>query len=533
MMENPIPPHSTRPGFTGSRASLIAGAILAGIAAYWLITLMGSFRDLPPCEIVCSGCDMALYQAHELMTREPDLFRRDRLFVVHHAIYPQAYSHAMNFLNDLTENRWTTIRIALGAMGFLFLAGCFLLNQRVIGNPIVAAMATLLAAFTRRGYPIWGLPSLKPNEIVGAASPLLLYLLYRGLSERWLIQIFTLLAAVLTYTHPPTGFLLLAIGAGTYAWLGRTGSHYREGLIHSALILPVVLFPLVLKHATMIQKAPSLEILLVRADLTFFPTRGTVLVAASTLLAPLLLALLIYPRIRQRLTAGARRFIETTVVLAMILSLASSITYVWPGLSRFALWFASRYAYFSIFAVIALGLWHWRDFGGGRGALIWLAAFALLLNLDTKAVNAMQALRHRAREGQAAAVPTGNDASTRCYLAEAGAWVQAHTARDDLILVPPHEANAGFRVLSRRAIVVSDKDGGACAYDGISGPEWLARMKDVEPAYRDGSRTALESVARKYEAQYILISRKADTPPEGSVFQNDYWIIWPTHIPVP
>jgi hypothetical protein len=507
--------------------------ILLGLTGFWLFEINEIGRDQPPCETVCKSCDMALYQAHELKTRDPELFRRDSLFEIHHSFYPQTYARVMNFLSDVSGSRWTAMKIVLLVLGLLFISGNFLLNRRLAGDAVVASVATLLAATDPVGYPTWGFPHLKPNEFVGAATPLLLYCLYRGLRERGFIQLFFLVAAGLAYVHPPAGLLLLMMGIGTYLLLGSRGPFYREGLLHSFLILAVTLTPLVLKHAGSILTPPPLSLLLARSDLTFFPTKGTILIAAGELLAPLGLALLIYPKVRSKLTPDVRSFIEVIALLALGLSVASGLTYLWTSLARLVLWTANRFAYMSVFLVIALGLRHWRVFSRPVAAFIWLAAAGLALDLDSRGVNEFLSLRrrlsHRSETAQASA---GRNWATSCSLPEAAAWALEHTQRDDLFLIPPAEADAGFRVLSRRGTVVTDKDGGASAYDGTTGHEWLERMKDVEAAYRAGSREALQIAAAKYGAQYILVSRKGDTPTGDAVFMNDAWIIWPTHIPV-
>lgn len=524
---------------SAGQARGLAFAVLFGLTAFLGWYAAGPGRNAPPCESVCRRCDSAIWQALEHKLAEPRLFTRDRIFALQYPLFPRPFGHAMNFLARLTGRYTTAQSVAFWILGAAFLAGLFLLNQAVGRSWTATAVAALLAALVARGGPSWSWPHLKPSEVVGAFSGLALYLLFRGLRERGLVELFALLAVGLVYVHPPSGLVLLGLGALTYLTVARRESRFREGALGAGAISLLGLLPLVLAHGdSVVQAGPSIRVLLARADYSFFPTKATILLAMAQLVAPVAVALWLLPVARRHLPDLNGRFLVTVGTLALLLGVASGLTYAWTSLGRYTLWGATRYAYFPAFLVIALAVAHRAELPPRRRLLVMLAALALAAGLDNRGVQFIQSLRHppgaAADRAPAEAAPERPERATpNCDLAEAATWAQQHTDRDALFMVPPQDVDAGFRVLSHRALVVADKDGGNSKYDTYVAHEWDERMAVVTAAYRDGSRAALRAAARRYEAQYVLEAARPGLNTADADFLNTRWVIWSTGLPVP
>jgi hypothetical protein len=108
-------------------------------------------------------------------------------------------------------------------------------------------------------------------------------------------------------------------------------------------------------------------------------------------------------------------------------------------------------------------------------------------------------------------------------LADIETWARTQTPRDALFLTPTGMAN--FRSGSERAIVGDWRDGTQLYFSSAFGPEWFSRLRDLEPhlmltpdsarliARGDSLETldddALAALAKKYDAQYIVLPKDA------------------------
>lgn len=106
-------------------------------------------------------------------------------------------------------------------------------------------------------------------------------------------------------------------------------------------------------------------------------------------------------------------------------------------------------------------------------------------------------------------------------LADIETWARTQTAPDALFLTPTGMAN--FRIGSERSIVGDWRDGTQLYFSSAFGPEWITRLRDLEPRLMlapDNARLIsrgeslatldddhLADLAKKYNAQYIVLPK--------------------------
>lgn len=103
-------------------------------------------------------------------------------------------------------------------------------------------------------------------------------------------------------------------------------------------------------------------------------------------------------------------------------------------------------------------------------------------------------------------------------------FVQANTERSALILVPNDMEMGGFRIFSRRKVLVCYRDCGVVGFSYPAALEWQQRLKDVEhfKVFVDGDiKPALANAIFKYKANYIVFMRYLK-PQANSVIEPVY-----------
>jgi hypothetical protein len=228
--------------------------------------------------------------------------------------------------------------------------------------------------------------------------------------------------------------------------------------------------------------------------------------------------------------------------------MAASV-YLDTGLVKFMFHGATLITFFPVFAGIAIAARHWKLYRPFGRAVLAAGLVAVVLNLDTVAVREAEFLKNEFRAAGAVdlrilgksverlqdMLPGSSSDDTDegptqpsddlSYLAAAGTWVDENTPIDALLVVPPRDVNAGFRVLSRRATVVVHKDGGNSKYSNVIAQEWRERHMAVTSAYDTGTWQALRAVAQRYGAEIVLAPRDVEIPSASILYSNAAWIV--------
>jgi hypothetical protein len=156
----------------------------------------------------------------------------------------------------------------------------------------------------------------------------------------------------------------------------------------------------------------------------------------------------------------------------------------------------------------------------------------LMDRIQPRLIAAVQGLRQPEAPSGAPAVE-GADSPPRprryddssCTIADAGRWIDANTPRSSLIVVPPVDVNSGFRVISRRSLVVVDKDGGNSKYSNSIAMEWTERTRVIDAAYAAGTWEALDRAAQTFGAELILVPTTTQVPAAAVLHGNDEWVV--------
>jgi hypothetical protein len=506
---------------TSKNRRYIALLLLIWTIFYVIIDNYYNIRDVDEHYLVCDSCDLVVYRTLEMKLEDPKLFVNDRLFALQYPLFPTAFSRGMNILHRFTNNVEISYFIARILLSTVFIVGVFVLTQRISGNYVVTGIVLLLSVFTKRLSLFgdgWGLPLLKPMEVIGAASPWLMWLLYRSIDKSFHMEIFVFITSLLVYVHPPYGLCLLGLGFSLYSVLLYGEKGYLKRIIRAGVVTVVVLSPLFYtKVQTAFDSGPPKYILLNRASFAIFPSQETITNAIFYLIVPMIVAITIYAKVRIHLSKLAQRYMLGLVITGISVTFLSSFSHLWTGLAKFSLHSMTRYLYFPIYVTLALGLVHLNKFRFSKRIIYFLSFIIIGLQMDTSFFKMGKNYLYGVR--------VKSDVNQYAYT-ELGSWAKSNTPRDAVFLVPPLMINAGFRVISERAVVVINKDGGNSKYSGTIAREWFMRMQDVKAAYKEGKLSTLEAVARKYSAQYVIVPRRPDSNVSEAVYYNSDWIVW-------
>jgi hypothetical protein len=498
----------------------IAYFFLIGTITYVIVNDYKNIRNLDASYLVCDSCDLAVWRALEMKLENPNLFVNDRLFALQYPLFPTAFSRGMNILHQFTNNVERSYFIANILLSTLFIVGVFVLAQHISGNYIVTGIVVLLSVFTMRLSLYgdgWGLPLLKPMGIVAAITPWLMWLLSRAIDKSAYLFIFVVLSSLLVYVHPPTALCILGVGFSLYAVLLYGEKNHAKRIILAVAAAIGVLIPFFYRKAqTAFDSGPPNHILFNRAGYAVFPSMETITNAIYYLLIPMIVSMAIYPKVRMHLSNKNDKYLVGLFISGIAFTLLSCISYLWTGLAKFALPSTTRYLYFPIYIILALGIIHSKSFRIWPRIIYFLVFAIIAFQMDTHFFQIGKNFAYGMRE------KTVKDPNT---YAELGTWAKTNTARDTVFLVPPNMIDTGFRILSERAVVVINKDGGNAKYSGTIAKEWFIRMQDVKAAYKEGKLSALEAVARKYAAQYVIVSRRQYSNLQKAVYMNSEWIV--------
>ena len=482
---------------------------------------INNIRNAGAYYLVNDRSDLAVWRTLEMKLEDPNLFVNDKLFAMQYPLFPTVFSRGMNILHRFTDNVEISYCIASIILSTVFIMGVFLLTHCITGNYYVTWIVLILSVFTRRISLYgdgWGIPLLKPMEIVAAVSPWLMWLLFRSIDNSINIEIFTIIASLFVYVHPPTAFIILGIGFSIYTVLRYRENGHLKRIIRAVVASVVILLPFFYgKAQTAFDSGPPIYILLNRAGYAVFPSHETITNAIFYLVVPMIVAVIIYAKIRNHLSKLAQRYIMGLVISGIAVTIISSFSYLWTGLAKFALPSASRYLYLPIYITLALGIVYLKEFRFTHRIIFILSFLIISFQMDTSIFQIGKKQVYGIRE---------KTVINQYAYNELGSWAKKNTTPEAVFLVPPHLIDAGFRVRSARAVVVVNKDGGNAKYSGAIAKEWFTRMKDVKAAYREGKLSTLEAVAHKYSAQYVIVPRRPDSIVNGAIYKNLDWIVW-------
>lgn len=504
-----------------------------------------------PCNVVCDSCDMAVWHALAMHLETPALFARDRIFSLQLPVFPTAMAHGLNFLGHFTSDIQSTERLGELILAVVFLIGLALLSRAVIADDVTSALIIVLTVLSSR-YELthslyWGLPVLKPSGVVMSLGPWFLWLLHGAVRGKHSVAFFAAATAAAVYVHPPAGLMWLGCGLFAYFLLDPLNKHRWRSISVALVVIVVILMPFVIKQfGSSMDGGPPMSVVQQRASYAIFPSYSTALWLASYLLFPGILCLWLLPRVRPHLVPTAWRFLVALVFASAVVTCFAAAVYVHTGLLRFMFHHASLLAYFPIFSVAAIAIRRLTSFEMFSRVLIVIGVTVLVLQFDTAVVTEAQRLKAVRQAGVTTSTEfirtsieqleerlnglshrheLTDPSVAQCDLVSAGQWIDAHTKLRTLLLIPPLQVDAGFRVLSRRAAVVVGKDGGNSKYSNKIAREWLERNSTVTHAYELGTWQALREAALRYQAEVILTPRTVAVPAESMLYSNDSWIV--------
>lgn len=531
--------------FPWATLAVVVGALFA------LSTEVRTLRGMGDCFVGCRSCDLSIWRALAMKLKDPDLFARDQLFAMQMPVFPTAFATLLNVLQGIVGDPYVAEAVLAVALAAIFLTGVALLAARLTRDDGTAAIMVLLTVVSSRMQlsegVYWGLPNLKPMGLVQTVMPLLLWVLVGAMRQGRHPAWFAVPAALAVYFHPPAGLALLGSGLLLYVLAGDATSSAlwdrRRWLraIVAGLLATAVLLPLVAARVgAAIDPGPPLDILKDRAAYALFPSIPTVGNFLSHMLFPLLLALVCAPFVGRTLQSLERRFLVALILISAGITSLGALAYLNTGLAKFLLPTASLLAYIPIFIVLASAARALPALRVPARVAVAAGLLIVVLRIDTTLMDQVQprlfAALQNLRQPAAAEVapvlaaadsPAGPQRydDTSCTIADAGRWIDANTPRSSLIVVPPRDVNSGFRVVSRRSLVVVDKDGGNSKYSKSIATEWTERTRAIDAAYAAGTWEALDAAAQSFGAELVLVPATTRVPTAAVLHANEEWVV--------
>ncbi len=115
-------------------------------------------------------------------------------------------------------------------------------------------------------------------------------------------------------------------------------------------------------------------------------------------------------------------------------------------------------------------------------------------------------------------------------------FVRTHTPKDAVIMTPYDTEYGGFRIFSRRKVLVCYRDCGIVGFDYPAVLEWDKRIKDIKGFQMYVNSVPQESIIKgilKYKVDYIVFMNyyqpREDNPVLKKMYQNEVFALYEVH----
>ena len=515
------------------------GAGAAGVLTTLWAAYTARFWLVPPPPLT-SADDGVLYVAAALHLREPSLFVGDWGFqALAPLVEPLLYTRTLALLVPWWNVPEAMLRALAALLLGVFALGVFALVRAITGRVAVAFLAGLIALRPRMALLTeWGIVMSQPlaRSFIMAAAPWLLLWIWRARPRPGALAWPGLAIGLLALVHPLSALHLALIAlvqelfASARVWaIAALGAGVAVGAL-----------PALAHHGLVLAEHPAPVWFLRFRNPELLPS-GLPAIAGPLVYdlgVPLLALALTFRASRACLDPKVVRWLGAGMAAALVLTLATVLAPLAPGLARLSLGRVSGFLYLFVSVPVLTVAWAWWSRGTRRVAAVALVA-ALALStgawwdaaLDRAIAGAGIPLGGRAawnpgRPPEPLPSPAGPVTPHEpAAFRELADWLRGQTPPSALLLAAPGEA-AALRLYARRGTVVATKDAGLFIFSADKARAWYARFHDVMTAYASAEPGPLVAAARRYGATHVLADPAAPAMPLSPVFTNHGYVVY-------
>jgi len=397
-------------------------------------------------------------------------------------LYPSWIFSLVEFFYDLIGNMFLTFFILTLSLKIIFVFSTFLLSEYLLKNEKLALLATFILSFTHfMGPEEIGIAELLAKNFVFAFMPLLFFLFFKYY-KKTSILIFVTLGFFLFFhsiTVIPVILLLL------YSLLVEKKSYK---LFFVCLVISAVFSFLFIRLTPVYQENFDIS--------THFNSQ--ILLPSGAYESILKFGLVLVPGfyfVRKK-----NKELFNWLLILSAYSLISIFSLYSTQITVLQFFRSFKYViYFSFIYSVFLISWT-----SNRSKILSLI-LAFLIFFPFSSIYYSTGL-----EGITKAK------NTHLYqvsdLMQLGKWIGNNTSRDSTLLTPPDWSE--IKIWSKRPVVFSMYDTEWCAYSRIISVQCKERSDDVSQVYSQSSTSEFVSVAKKYNAQYVVTYNKNLDLPE-------------------
>jgi 4-amino-4-deoxy-L-arabinose transferase-like glycosyltransferase len=397
-------------------------------------------------------------------------FQNDFSIVEYVNAYPTLLFQLLAGAYDLMGGMQVAYFLLFLILKIIFVFSTFLLAKLLLKDDRLALLAVLVLAFTHfMGSEEIGVSEVVAKGFVFAFMPLLFYLFLKD-TRKFAVPVSLGLGA-LTYFHViSTVPVVIAMGL-LLLW-----KRDFKLLATCAVAFAIVSLPFFVG----LLQAPAVD----TASLKLTAPYSTLENGGRTVLkyVPIMLVGLLVAWKKDKRVAGMMGVFVAYSLLSFLTLLSDAfIPYTFFRAARFVIFFSFIFTVYAVFRMLPVGRW------------ARFVVFLALVVIPFSSINYSNLMPFM--QPDAGVSQTQN-------LMEVGAWIDANTDKDAILLAPPEWP--ALRVWSKRSIVITENDLWIGAVRPTVQMELRKRYEAVSAAYANSTIPALTQTAKEYNASYVV-----------------------------